>query len=561
MDSMETGLSGVIAPVDEGVAAVAHAADDANQIVAAAIQSVPQAIQDLPLPQLPEDMAPIEAPEFVLARKISEDSHNGAAVPAGLSGLGGGAGAPEAHSVLGGAPTDVSSLLGGADTAISHAVAQANTAAQGALAQANGVLGGALGGGAAQAAQAGQQAASALPSVSMPALPADPVAALMSGLALPALPGVDQLFKPILDLLSSFGTGILGALDPTKIISASSEIIETAMQVGKGSMATVEQVWEGQAARSAQAASQEATAQGQETSKRGFDISGLTEAAASTVQTGNGQLVGVASSFATQAVALAPVIFTPPAQTALIATATQHLGNAVGIVNATRGDLAGKTAELNGMVAQLLGQSGLPAPEEVAQAAIQNIGEPLLNEAQDSATKSAGIGSDSSYSPQLGSNSPTTPQSAGHGSGTGTGVLGPLGTARTGGGSGARVGGGGGSGAGAGSGSSAKLGVGTPGATVSPLRGATGIPGASMGTGAMGGSTGTAGSGNSFMGGPGAAAGQRGGEDDQHSRTVAPYQSRTGNDDLTGPLGESTPDVIGAPHSDELLSDYEQDQF
>ncbi|WP_054811458.1 hypothetical protein [Nocardia arizonensis] len=556
---METGLSGVIAPADQAVAAVAQSADDGNQIVAAAIQSVPQAIQDLPLPQLPEDMT-IEAPDFVLAKKISDESQNHAAMPGGLPGLGGGA-APDAHSVLSGAPTDVSSLLGGADTAIHHAVTQAQTAVQGALNQANGVLGGAMSGGAAQLAQASQQAASALPTVSMPALPADPVAALMSGLALPALPGIDQLFKPILDLLSSFGTGVLGALDPTKILSASSEIIETAVQVGKGSMATVEQVWEGQAARSAQAASQEATQQGTETSRRGFDISGLTEAAASTVQAGNTQLVGIASSFATQAVALAPVIFTPPAQTALIATATQHLGNAVSVVNATRGDLAGKTAELNGMVAQMLGQSGLPAPQDVAQAAIQNIGEPLLSEAQDSATKSAGLGSDSSSSPLLGSQSSTTPQSVGHGSGGASGALGALGTARPGGSSSGRGGGiGSGSGSGGSGSSSGKTGAGVPGATVSPLRSTAGMSGTSLGAGASGASTGTAGTGNSFMGGPGAAGGQRG-ADDEHGRTVQPYQSRTGNDDLTGPLGESTPDVIGAPHSDELLSDYQQDQF
>jgi hypothetical protein len=64
------------------------------------------------------------------------------------------------------------------------------------------------------------------------------------------------------------------------------------------------------------------------------------------------------------------------------------------------------------------------------------------------------------------------------------------------------------------------------------------------------------------MGGSPAAAGQRGSDDEERSRNVEPYQSRTGNDDLTGPLGESTPDVIGATHSDEMVSsDYEQDQF
>ena len=47
--------------------------------------------------------------------------------------------------------------------------------------------------------------------------------------------------------------------------------------------------------------------------------------------------------------------------------------------------------------------------------------------------------------------------------------------------------------------------------------------------------------------------------DEEHGRTVQPYQSRTGNDDLTGPLGESTPEVIGAVHEDER--DADEDRF
>lgn len=559
MKPIDTADTGLIMPQDQASASTQHAADDANQIAAAAAQSTPQAIQDLAMPQLPEDMEPIEAPEFFLSKKISDDAQSGGiGMPAGPGGLNGGA-APDAQGVLGAAPADVSGLLGEANTAISHATTQVQSAAQGVLDQANGVVGSALSSGAAQATQAAASVPTALSS--LPAMPADPVAALMNGLSVPALPGVDQLVKPILDLLSSFGTGVMGALDPTQILSQASAVVDKAVALGKGSMATVEQVWEGQAARSASAASQQASVQGQETSTNGTDIAKLTEFAASDVQRGNTELVAVASSFVTQAVAMAPVIFTPPGQAALIASATEHLGNAVGVVNATRGQLAGKTAELNGVVAQMLGQSGLPAPQDVAQAAIQNIGEPLMSEAQDTATKAAGLG-DSSGLSSLGSQSPTAAQSAGgsQGSSGSPSALGALGTARPG-GSGGSGRGGGGSGSGSGSSSSARPGTGSLGSTVSPLRSVPGLSGTSLGA-AGGASTSTAGTGSSFMGSPAAgAAGAKGGDDDQHSRNVAPYQSIIGNDDLTGPLGESTPDVIGAPHSDELLSDYEQDQF
>ncbi|MGQ4597803.1 hypothetical protein [Nocardia sp. R6R-6] len=521
--------SGVIAPEGQ---AVAHAAEQnvaiGQQTVLDALQNSPaSAVLDLPLPQLPEDMPPIEPPAFVLSRKVSEDQQTLGAIPGGLPGLNG---APSGADVPG-VPHEVSALLGDV-----HAVAA--PVVQAALEHTNGVLSGALADAPNSIAAAVSQAAAALPP-----LPADPVTALMQGVALPALPGVDVLMKPILDLLGSFGTGIIGAFDPTAILSQSSKIIELAMQVGKGSMATVEQVWQGQASRNAQATSQQANVEGRETGQRGIDISELTQRAAAVVQQGNAQLLGIATSFATQATALAPVILTPPAQATLIASATEHLGQAVGVVNATRGDLAGKTAELGGMVQQLVG----PEAQEAAQSLAQNVGQPLLEQAQstatDTATKAAGLDSatPSTTSPTTtpaSVHSTSSPSTTNHGAPSGLfGSPGRPGTPST---------------------PSVPKPSSLPGAPVVPIRPAAGLPGTPFGTGTPGATTAGA---NSFMGSPAAAAGQRS-QDEEHSRTVQPYSSPTGNDDLTGPLGESTPEVIGATHSDEIISsDYEQDQF
>lgn len=545
LDSSPTGL--IAPPSEPGAESLDHATAASHAPAAPQSTAIPtdQAIVDVPLTQLPEDIPPVEAPEFLLSRKVGEDSPGLATTPAGLGGLGGlgGGSAPDAQDILGGVSADVDNLLAGANNAISHAAEQAQDAAQNLIAPASGLLGG--GGG--DSATASPTAGESSPLPTLPELPADPIGALMSGLQVPALPGVDLLFQPILELLQSFGTGVLGALDPTAILNQSSQVIEMAMQVGKGSLATVEQLWEGQASRQAQIAGQEAQAQGQETSQRGFDISELTQRAAAVVQQGNVQLLTVAGSFAAQATAMAPVILTPPGQAALIATATEHLGQAVTIVNTTRGDLAGKTAELNGVVSQLLGQSGLPAPQEVAQAAVQNIGEPLLAQAQETATQAAstnpsGLNSGSPSTSTLPS-SLNTPGSPGPGS---PGLIGTPG--RPGPGPG-----------GPGPGSGARPVTGLPGAAIPSAR-PMGLPGATIP--GLGGSTTPAGAGSSFMGGPGAGAAGRNNDDDEHGRNVQPYQSRTGNDDLTGPLGESTPDVIGATHTDELLSsDYEQDQF
>ncbi|WP_433733620.1 hypothetical protein ACQP0C_15655 [Nocardia sp. CA-129566] len=535
MKPMDTG---VIAPDGQSVA-IEEAVIATQNTAVDALQNVGQGLSDLSLPQLPADLPPIEAPEFVLARKITEDSPQLGTMPAGLSGLNGNS-TPDASAILSGAvPPDVSQALTDAHTAISHAAAPVVQAAQSVAQQAQSAVSSALGGASTQGAAA---------SAAATGIPTDPVATLMQGLSIPGIPGIDTLFQPILQLLSSFGTGVIGAFDPTAILSQSSKIIEAAVSVGKGGLQTVEQLWEGQSSREAQAASKTAQTQGQDTSQRGIDISELTQQAAAVVQQGNAQLLGIASEFATQATALVPVALTPPGQAALIATATEHLGSAVAVANATRGDLAGKTAELTGLVNQLLGTSGLPAPQEVAQAVMQNIGEPILEQAQsiasDASTNAASLldGSSTSGSPSTATTTAST--STGH-STTGTPSITGIGSRS-------------GSSSGSGSPSTPKV-TGTPGSTVSPISRVSGLSGTSFGTGT---STGSAGTGSSFMGGSPGATGQRGANDDEHSRTVEPYQSRTGNDDLTGPLGESTPDVIGATHPDELVSsDYEQDQF
>lgn len=542
-----TATSGVIGPRIERIAdsptgeSTVSPAGEQTVAAQAAVPDPAAAVQDLALPQLPEDLPPIEPPEFLLSRKIAEETPAVTGLPiGGLPGLSGPAGSEmsDAQDILSGATEQFPGLAEDATAVLGQAAAPAAEIAEGVLGQAQGLLGGTPAAAAAGPAASGATAAPA----ALPALPDDPVGALLSGAALSGLPGVDVLFKPILDLLNSVGTGVIGALDPTAILSQSSKIIEMAMSVGKGSLSAVGQVWESQAANTAQTAGQEAHAAGLDTSQRGIDISALTQRAAAVVQQGNAQLTAIASSFATQAVALSPVILTPPAQTALIASATEHLGQAVGVVNATRGDLAGKTAELSGLVNQLLGPHA-PQAAEAAQAVAQNIGEPILAQAQEAMTSAAGL-----ESPLTSSTGGLSTTAAGLGTGTpgspgGPGSLGALGVP----GSPGRVGG-----------IPGLPGTpsisGTPGAALSPgmLRPGT-VPG-------LPGSTGTTPSSGSFLGGPGAAAAGQRNNDEEHSRTVEAYRSRTGDEDLTGPLGESTPQVIGGVDLD-ADDDYTQDQF
>ncbi|NKY32716.1 hypothetical protein HGA13_06435 [Nocardia speluncae] len=482
------------------------------------------AIQDVPLAQLPEGEVPVESPEFVLSQRVSEDGPATAGMPGGVPGLSGlNGGAPEAQDILSGAVDDVSAQAGHVLGVVNQAAAPVIDTAQGLLGQAAAAAG--------VGAPAG--AAAGVPAAAAPALPSDPVGALLNGAALPALPGIDMLFAPIRDLLSSFGTGVLGALDPTAILSQASQVIEVAMGVGKSSLSAMGQSWESGAAQTAQTAGQEANNSGVQTSQHGFDISAMTQAAAAVVQQGNAQLTTVAASFLTQATALAPVVMTPPAQTALIASATEHLGQAVTVTNITRGNLAGKTAELSGVVQQMLGVDGQQAAQ-AAQSVAQSVGEPILQQAQSLASDPSGL--ESVLGSATGEPAATTAAGLSTGSPGSPGMPSGSPGLSTGGAPGGTPGLPG-----------APSVPGVPGATTPPISNVL-RPGA-LPTGMAPAATNPASSG--FMGGGAAgAAGQRNNEE-EHGRTVESYRSATGNDDLTGPLGESAPEVIGAVDPDE----------
>lgn len=531
VQAIDSGTGGVIgAQTADPVAAVSEAASQTAQNIASAVQNGP--FVHVSLPQLPTEATEASSPELHLAQKEFEDDHGASLGGGHLPGFGN----TSAHaSALGDA---AGPLLGSANDALDHAqttlaaipgaqnvLDTAHTALNSAPAALNNV------------ASSIQQAAAPI-SAGLPTT--DTINTLLSkGITLPAIPGIEQLFQPFASLLQSFGTGVMGALNPSTLLSQSSQIIQAAMSVGESALKSVDQVWQGKSADSAQSAGQQTQSQGKDTSQRGFDISKLTDEAAAVVQKGNVQLTAVAQSFAAEATALAPVIVTPPAQATLIATATEHLGTAVGIVNATRGELAGYTGQLSGVVNQLLGQSG--AGQQAVQAAesvAQNIAQPVMEQAQ-----------------SLLSNSTD--------SGTSTDDLtSKLGNTSTAGYNGAFSGGGGGSYSGGGGLSTD--GIGTNSGTNSGGGAGTSIPGAIANASntlaaEVNAATRAAGltSSPGFMGG--GAANARNTEDDEHQSTVQPYQSITGDTELAGVLGEIAPEVIGQIHSDEEINGYSSD--
>ncbi|WP_157556711.1 hypothetical protein, partial [Nocardia acidivorans] len=366
MRPIDSGVIGLVPPAPGGAEAPTSPGADA-------LHAVPGGLPALPLGQFPADVPEVEPPAFALSRK--EFEQEGTPLSGGMPHLPGGSGDTHAASVLDGAISpaldSAHGVLSGAQQVLSDAQGVVGTA-QAALNNVPAAL---------NAAQAAFNRAVGNPV--LPPLPADPVGDLMKGLPVPAIPGIDALFKPFLDLINSFGTGVLGSLNPATLLSQGSKYIESAVQIGSGAAKTVEQLWQGQASTTAQSAGQQARNHGEETSQRGFDLSTLTEQAAAVVQRGNIELTAIAQSFAAQATMLAPVALTPPGQTALIASATEHLGSAITVVNLTRGELSGYTAQLNAVIAQLAGRNGGGVnPAEIAQSLAQNVGQPILEQAK-----------------------------------------------------------------------------------------------------------------------------------------------------------------------------------
>lgn len=216
---------------------------------------------------------------------------------------------------------------------------------------------------------------------SLPALPADPLTALLNGLHLPALPGTDQLLGPLRSLQSSFGSGALGALNPAFAFKESAGALDKVMSSTDAALQTIDYVWKGLAADDAKSSGKAAAASGSRLSDQGTSLGGITESAAQTVQRGSAKLADIARSFAHDAIALAPIYFTPPGQAALLTTAVDHLSQALATVSTTQAELAVQAAGMANAAAPI----GIPAPPKldplVLADDVLHISQPLLEEA------------------------------------------------------------------------------------------------------------------------------------------------------------------------------------
>lgn len=386
------------------------------------------------------------------------------------------------------------------------------------------------------------------PLPSLPPLPPNPIDAIFQGQALAGLPGVDQLFKPLADLAGSFGSGTLGAFDPTSILSASSGMIDQAMSMSLTGLKVLDQVWQSDAARAAQEQGRHAQTSGAELSQRGEDISTTTRTAAASIARGNANLATISQSFAATAVAAAPVIMTPPGQAMLLASAAEHMKAAIGVVTNTRTELSEQTLTMNGLAAEVPvppppAAGAAPAtqgqsPFSLASTVIEKVGKPMVS------TLTNGIGEvvgthAASVSADLPTGSDGPPRTAPSSAGSFSGSVGGSGAGALGGIGGGMIAGG----AAAASSGSPRTPSGVPAAPLSPAGTATSGSESVAGTSANGAMRGAP------MGAMGTGA--RGGDDESGRSTPGYMLNAVDQNSFVDDLPMVAPAVIGGEEPDE----------
>ncbi|MEV4129811.1 NlpC/P60 family protein [Nocardia sp. NPDC049707] len=158
---------------------------------------------------------------------------------------------------------------------------------------------------------------------------------------------VSVLVQPLLDLLSSFGTGVLPTGGPADALTSTSTAIEQVHALGRNSINQVNNAWDGAAADSVTAKALRVQTSAATISDRGNDMATVVNQAAAQVESGQKELNGIVQSFVNQATSLGPALVTPEGLAVLVGSAIDHIGQGLNVVGRVRNELDTQTASMN----------------------------------------------------------------------------------------------------------------------------------------------------------------------------------------------------------------------
>ncbi|MFC9787635.1 C40 family peptidase [Rhodococcus sp. NPDC127528] len=163
--------------------------------------------------------------------------------------------------------------------------------------------------------------------------------------------GIDLLARPLVELLETFGTGVMPSGGPADALRVASVALDSAYSVGKLGLAELGGVWSGNAAGTASAKAEQAQTQHVVLSDRGQEIARVLTAASRDVNSGMAELEAIVQSFVSVAFAAGPALATPAGQIAIVASAVDHLSRGLSVVARVRAELTTHTAAMTELTA------------------------------------------------------------------------------------------------------------------------------------------------------------------------------------------------------------------
>jgi peptidoglycan DL-endopeptidase CwlO len=177
---------------------------------------------------------------------------------------------------------------------------------------------------------------------------------------------LDALAKPLVDLVASFGTGVLPNGGPSDALRQTSNTMDGIHKAGSSGINQMTNAWNGGAGDAAMDKAMQVQTSTATISDRGNSMADVVTQAASTVQTGQQKLVGILKDFVHQVNVLGPAATTPMGLTTVVGTAIDHFGQAVGVVGQVRSDLDTHTAAMTQLTPAPSTPSTVGAPVNTA---------------------------------------------------------------------------------------------------------------------------------------------------------------------------------------------------
>ncbi|MEU4598128.1 MULTISPECIES: C40 family peptidase [Nocardia] len=189
------------------------------------------------------------------------------------------------------------------------------------------------------------------------------------------------LAQPLYDLLSSFGSGVLGTGGASDGLRSTSAEIDQIYQLGRTGINAVNTAWDGLAVDAVTSKALRVQTSSATLSDTGNEMATVVDQAAAYVQTGQKELDGIVNSFLTEVSALSPVLATPAGLTAVVASAIDHIGQGMGVVGRVQDELGTQTAAIKELT---------PAPSSTPLANTANLSTSAASTLLSTATSAGG---------------------------------------------------------------------------------------------------------------------------------------------------------------------------